>query len=203
MNNDMNFATKKEARKYFLEKRLAISETSKKHSDSCLFRAIARMPEYTNADTLLIYSPIKGEPDLSALALLALLEKKKVAFPISDPETLTLTFKRVKRPLKLHEGPYGILQPYDKARNVRITQKTLCIVPALSFDLRGHRLGYGKGYYDRFLADFKGISLGAVYDDMLTRRLPADDTDVPVDIVITETGVLYANEILKKERGKH
>ncbi len=198
----MDFANKKEAREILLAKRLAIPEDIKNRSDCELFKAITRLPEYINADTILLYVPFRGEPDLSGVVMLALLQRKKVALPISNTETLTLTFKQVSFKETLYEGAYGILEPSANAKDAVITEKTLCIVPALSFDMRGYRLGYGKGYYDRFLADFPGVSVGAVYESLLTHELPTNATDIPVDIVITETGVLYTNEILKKERGE-
>ncbi len=198
---DMDFASKKEAREQLLAKRLAITPELKQWRDTELCKSIARLHEFMEADTLLLYSPVRGEPDITPLAFLAWTLKKAVAFPISNTATLTLTFKEVSSLSELRVGAYGILEPDIKAKNAKMTKKTLCIVPALSFDMHGFRLGYGKGFYDRFLADFSGVSVGAIYDSLISRELPTNGTDIPAHIVISETGVLYTNEILQKERG--
>ena len=63
---------------------------------------------------------------------------------------------------------------------------SLCIVPALMYDLKGYRLGYGGGYYDRFLAGYTGYTIGLTYRRNILRFLHYGRFDVPVDMVVTE-----------------
>lgn len=151
-----------------------------------LCKNIAALDEYKKADTLLLYFPTKSEPDLTALVNVARSAGKKVAFPISETQSLTLDFRYVSDICELHEGSYGILEPEESAERAVLTQNTLCIVPALAVDLDGYRLGYGKGYYDRFLADFRGNAAVALHSSLVCKRLPRNDTDVPIKIIITE-----------------
>ena len=63
------------------------------------------------------------------------------------------------------------------------------VVPAICFDKRGHRLGYGKGYYDRFLKNLKALKVGFCYFDMIEDELPIEEHDIKADFVICESGV--------------
>ena len=178
------------ARKFFLDKRLSISESERQAASHRLCGGIFELEEFRSADTVLLFYPSRNEPDLLPLAQIALDMGKSVAFPISLTSTCTLAFRCVSSLDELSRGTYGIYEPSIDAPAPLLSEKTLCVVPALAFDGSGYRLGYGKGYYDRFLADFNGISVGAAYDGFLCPSLPTDRTDIPVDIIITETGVI-------------
>ena len=79
--------------------------------------------------------------------------------------------------------------------------KGLCIVPALSFDFQGYRLGYGKGYYDRFLARFGGSTVGLCYDSCMVRNLPAGRYDQPVHLIVTQRKTLPGAGVAWRGRG--
>ena len=115
---------------------------------------------------------------------------KNVAFPISLTDSFTLDFRRVTSLDELNVGAYGIREPLKDAKKAVFTKNSLCVVPALSFDQKGFRLGYGKGYYDRFLSAFPGKSAGLCFEDFLCDSLPTDSKDIAVDILITNKGVL-------------
>ena len=186
----MIFTDKKSARKQLLAKRMNLSEEYIKNMSQALCRHIRELEEFKNADTILIYSAAKNEPDLSNIAISALKEGKNVAFPISQTDSCTLDFRTVKSLDELCVGSYGIKEPTDRANKAPITSKTLCIVPALAVDKNKCRIGYGKGYYDRFLNDFDGISVCAVFPDFICDSLPTEQTDIQIDIIISETGVV-------------
>lgn len=183
------FSDKKSARKYFLDKRLSLSAESIARSSRALCEKISASEDFQKADVVLIYYPSRNEPDLTPLVEIAVRTGKKIAFPISVPADCTLLFREISSIAELKVGSYSIPEPSVTAPTPKITEKSLCIVPALAFDKKGFRIGYGKGYYDRFLSQFKGISLGAVFDCLTCEKLPIDTTDVPVNIIITETGV--------------
>ena len=147
------------------------------------------LPLYGQSKTVLFYAPIRSEVDLLPLAERALTEGKEVAFPISHTESFTLTFHRITEMEQLRTGAYGIREPDSSCPQITDLSEALCLVPALAFDLRGYRLGYGKGFYDRFLADFNGISLGICFGDCLVSRLPRGMYDRKVDLILTEGGV--------------
>lgn len=186
------FSDKKEARRYFLDKRNAISADEIKERSATLCKHILALDEFAAADTVLLFAPTRNEPDLSSVALTAWELGKSVAFPISRTSDYTLDFRRVNSIDELEVGAYKILEPSTTAPTPIMSEKTLCIVPALASDEQGFRLGYGKGYYDRFLREFKGISVCALLNDFSCSSLPHDENDIPVDITIFETGVQKA-----------
>ena len=176
---------KRTLRENHRQQRAAISADEKKSLDRSICQRIARTPEFQKAETVLLYYPIKGEIDLLHLIPLCRKLGKEVGFPISM-EDGTLTFRSPGRGEQLIPGAYGIPEPSASAKPSTLNEKTLCILPGLSFDEHGNRLGYGRGYYDRFLEHFSGMTLGAVYSAALAKELPTDANDRPVSVVVCE-----------------
>ncbi len=118
---------------------------------------------------------------------------KKLACPRCNDMDGHMSFYYVNSSSCLQTGSYSILEPTGDClpveEDVLTDGKTVCIVPGLSFDSFGMRLGYGKGYYDRFLRSFGGRSIGLCYESFLSDRLPTAEHDIGVDIIITERGV--------------
>ncbi len=178
--------TKGSIRAIYREKRNAISPADRRAFDEALCRALSLHPAFADADVILGFYPVSGEPDLSALYELAWAQGKTVAFPISHKESRTMCFCAVDSMADLAPGAYGIHEPVDELRAVHLTARTLCLVPGLAFDREGYRLGYGGGYYDRFLSRFPGVSLAPTYSVLLTDTLPREETDLPVAHIVTE-----------------
>jgi 5-formyltetrahydrofolate cyclo-ligase len=151
---------------------------------------ITMLDEYKNADTILLYFPTKSEPDLTPLLQRAIDSGKSVALPISRPDDITLDFREVNAIEELRRGTYGIYEPNEDSQRAKIGKSTLCIVPALAVDREGYRLGYGKGYYDRFLSLFKGKAVLPIHSSLVCERLPRLDTDIQIKIIVTETGAI-------------
>lgn len=188
---------KKAARQVFLAKRRQLSPDVSERASEEIRKNILRLATDMDADAVLLFHPIKNEPDLLGLVK-ALTEKGvRVGFPISRVETVTLDFRLVKDIEDMVVGAYGICEPSMDAEKLCFTARSLCVVPALAYDKQGFRLGYGKGYYDRFLASFPGKSVGAVFSELICDSLTTDEYDVPVDIIITEEGVIRPNEVNK------
>ena len=184
--NSLVYTDKAAARRELARIRAEIPDV-KSYSDE-LCRRIALLDEYKSADTLLLYFPTRSEPDLSSLALAAWQDGKQVAFPISKTDSLTLDFRIVNTLDELNEGAYGIFEPSESSEIAIFSKNSLCIVPALAVDLDGYRLGYGKGYYDRFLASFEGAAVIALHSSLVCEYLPRLKTDIPIKTIITETG---------------
>ena len=90
----------------------------------------------------------------------------------------------------LKSGAYGILEPSDSCEEVDYCDIDIVITPGLAFTLKGDRLGYGGGYYDRFLIQYPAITRCALtYDRLILGSLPVKENDVPVDYLISEIGV--------------
>ena len=183
---EFKFNSKAEARAYFSALRASIDENAKKEKSLNICKRILSLPEFEECDVLFLYSPIKSEADPTSVFKIAREKGINVAFPISIKENNTLDFRIVDTLSNLNIGAYGIREPKSNSKKAIFTQKSICIVPALSFDSNGNRLGYGKGFYDRFLSNFTGLSVGITFCELKCDLLPAENTDIPVDIIITD-----------------
>ncbi len=92
-------------------------------------------------------------------------------------------------PRKLVLHPYGMLEPEPSCPVIVPEEIQLMLVPGLAFDRYGWRLGYGSGFYDRFLTNFEGVSAGITYQDLLFDHIPHKEYDIPMKYLVTENGI--------------
>ena len=156
--------------------------------DETIARRVAALWQYKRCRMLLTYVSTSIEVDTRALILTALEEGKRVAVPRCVPGTRDMEFYYIRGLEELEPGTFGVLEPVP-GRSVRMTDFSsgLCLVPALCYDWKGYRLGYGKGYYDRFLARFGGRMIGICYHECVRRRLPHGRYDRPVELLVTDS----------------
>ena len=126
----------------------------------------------------------------------ALAEGKALYLPRCLDDAGQMAFYRVQALEELESGSFGVREPSLAAPqyNMDLDGQALCLVPGLCFDNKGYRLGYGKGYYDRFLAKFRGVTLGLCYNDFLQDCLPVGDYDLPVQQIATENRVFTVEQ---------
>lgn len=180
---------KKELRKHHRSLRDGMPSELRRAADRIIFNRTAELKEYREAEVLLTYVSCGSEPDTLRLILHALALGKIVACPVCDKAAHVMTFRRIEALDRLVTGAYGIYEPPADAPQVQLSGKnnSLCIVPGLSFDSSGGRLGYGGGYYDRFLSGFRGVSVGLCRTVNLSAQpIPQNEYDLPVDLVITD-----------------
>jgi len=176
---------KQKFRAEFLQKRDKLSVEYKKKRDCEIAARLLSCKEYMEADVLLCYVSFGSEIDTMPIIHAALANKKLVAVPKTDTQNHTLTFHRIASAADLTEGHYGILEPKDDCPVMVEFSQSLCLVPALGYDVKGFRIGYGKGFYDRFLAQYTGISAGLCYNECMTLRCPAEAHDCKVNLLVT------------------
>lgn len=177
---------KKALRRELLALRQAIPAAEKAAADRALCDRIAAHQAFLNADLLLVFSAVRGEPELRPLYERALALGKALAFPVCVGQEMT--FHTVRSPDALRPGRFGILTPPQDAPLARSTARTLCILPGLAAGRDGSRLGYGGGFYDRFLDTFGGITLFPIYKRLVLATLPVEKTDHRVAHLVTEKG---------------
>lgn len=142
---------------------------------------------FQESKSILSYMPIKGEVDLRAL-FLHCPEKRWVLPRILPGENHDMAFHLLEIDrLVIH--PFGMAEPASTQAFIPADEIELVLVPGLAFDMSGWRLGYGGGYFDRFLGKFKGISLGVTYHALLVKELPHDAYDITVQWIATEVGI--------------
>ncbi len=176
-------------------RRRTLSPNEKRHRDEKIMSTVRRLPAYQHNETVFTYVSTALEIDTTALIERMLADGKRVAVPRCVPDTCEMVFYYIRSLNELHEGAFGIREPAPNEENrVRDLAKGLCLVPAFCYDRDGHRLGYGKGYYDRFLAHFGGQTAGLCYHDFVCDTLPHGPFDRAVDGIVTEQGVQNRTE---------
>lgn len=181
---------KSQLRASLTQQRNRISPEKKKQLDRAIVEKILHSSLFRNATAVFLYAPIRGEINLLPLARAAQARGKRVAFPRCDPETEQMQFFELLPNQKLTVGAYGIPEPQKNAPLCVADRHTLCILPALACDADGYRLGYGKGYYDKYLSDFRGITLCAIYRSFLISSLPRESHDIPAQYLCTEKEIV-------------
>lgn len=169
--------------------RQRIAGEDKIRSESQIITRIRALPQYREARTIALYVPVRGEVDL-----LPLLEDpgKTALFPKVHGEDLA--FYPAAGIDTFIPGRFGIPEP-PEGPVFPVGDIDLMFVPGISFDRTGHRIGYGKGYYDRLMrAKTHAAAVGVCFDECLVDRLPADSWDVQVEYVVTQTEVFFRSK---------
>ncbi len=142
---------------------------------------------YKNCSSLFLYSATGSEVGLDTVFSKAISDGKKLAFPLCTDRDGNMEFYYVSDEAQLKCGMYGIKEPIKDSCDVAESDSdSLCLVPGLSFSLDGGRLGYGKGYYDRFLEKFNGVSVGVCFESCISENLILDEYDKKVNYLITD-----------------
>ncbi len=146
-------------------------------------------PPYRRAKSVLFYCPFRGEVDVWPLLLEAQREGKRVLLPVVRAGRMEAAFFQGKGFLR--PGAFGILEPREEAPRLPPGELDLVLVPGLAFDEEGFRLGFGQGYYDRFLVSTPAFRLGVAYAAQVVKRLPRTAGDLAVHALVTEEGVRH------------
>lgn len=149
------------------------------------------LPEFEAAKCILLYASKGGEVHTDFIMQSALSLGKKVVLPVTLRKTHELELYSIESIDELHPGEFGILEPKKLVeRLVEPSQVDLAVVPGVSFDRRGHRLGYGMGYYDSLLGRIPGKKIGLSYGMQIVEHVPNEPHDVAVDMLVTEEGII-------------
>jgi 5-formyltetrahydrofolate cyclo-ligase len=150
------------------------------------------LPSIEAARCVALFWPIetKNEVDLRALDARLRAAGKAIAYPAIDSETRVMTFRLVQDPGELEERGLGFQEPAAAAPEPDAID--VIVVPALQLDARGHRIGYGAGFYDRALPRFSppALKVGVAFDFQLIAEVPVTEGDVALDLVVTDDKVL-------------
>lgn len=173
---------KKSLRRELISRRRSIPLQIRQTRDESIFTQL--IPLLEQCSGVFTYVSTDIEVDTRRIIDWCFLHGKPVFTPLSgDTE---LIFCEVRSWEELKPGRFGIDEPTDRSRAYFGNEESLCIVPALCCDREGYRLGYGRGYYDRFLAVFPGKTAVICYSDFVM-EVPREAHDRRADLVITDT----------------
>ncbi len=182
---------KSNLRKKYLKIRKFKQNKIKDVCDDIIISKLLLLDEYKKSDIIFIYISLPDEVNTKKIFLKALEDKKVIAVPKCIRETNEIKFFNVTSISDMEVGNFKIMEPLvNKCVPILDFNQGLCIVPGISFDKFGYRLGYGKGYYDRFLNMFKGKTVGLCYEKCLASKLPVNEFDRRVDMIITEKKII-------------
>jgi len=184
---------KNDLRDELLERRRNILPDSRILWDEKIANVMLGSISYRFCDIILAYASSKLEVSTDKIIDKALENKKIVACPVSNADDNSMSFIKIDSRSELAPGEYNILEPPVGNEKLDFENKrslAVCLVPCLAYDSYGYRIGYGKGYYDRFLSSFDGTKIGLCYSDFKIDKLPRGKYDVKLDVIITEKGVM-------------
>lgn len=177
---------KKILRKELIEKRKNIPSEKKVIYDKEISERIINSDYFKKAQQILVFSSTDDEFDTKLIIECCRAESRSVFYPLCTDSNGNMNFFKVDSPDDLQIGMYGIYEPKPYCEEYKPQNNDIVIVPCLSVDKKGYRIGYGKGYYDRFLKEFNGVSICPCFEELLTNKLPTDKYDIKVNIVVTQ-----------------
>lgn len=179
---------KKELREFMKVKRSATLPGQKDEMDSAIFYKVINSEAYKKASVIFIYVSFGAEVDTHRIINQSLEDNKTVCVPKVINRAEGMKAVEIASVSELKESKLGILEPVDISKEIMPGDINLAIIPGLAFDRSGGRIGYGAGYYDRFLLNLnpKASKIGIAYKLQIIESVPMDKTDVYIDQVITE-----------------
>ncbi|MDR3037014.1 MAG: 5-formyltetrahydrofolate cyclo-ligase [Coriobacteriales bacterium] len=184
-------AGKAELRSLVLAKRQQLDEQSTGKSDARIGDRILSYGQYGKARMVLCYASTPGEVATDGIILNALASGKRVCLPRCENQGIMHAYE-IHSLSDLVEGRYGIREPNRHCKLISPRELDLVIAPCVSCTKRGDRLGYGGGYYDRYLTLSDCPVCVLCREALILDHIPASTHDVVMDAVITETGITYA-----------
>jgi 5-formyltetrahydrofolate cyclo-ligase len=152
-------------------------------------RLCAKLKEqslFQGATAVLFFAPLPEEVDLWPLLEETIHGEKVPALPCFDADSQIYKSRRVKNlRVEIVSGQFGIREPAVGCIEIPLDDLDLVLVPGVAFDLRGRRLGRGRGFYDRLLENFRGKKIGIAFDEQITDEIPSEKTDVKMDFILT------------------
>ena len=172
------------------QKRRAIpeDEIKKKSARICAYL----LEVIDGCDPVMAYVSKPPEVDTHPFIRDLLREGRRVVVPIIEKETRTLRLSYLRDTTLLVKSTFHVPEPIGNEIPAQASDIQTVIIPLLAFDRRGNRLGYGAGYYDRFLAQNPGVKkIGVAFSCQETGSVPRDENDIRIDIVVTEDEVIH------------
>ena len=169
-----------------LEKRDNLSSDFIEISSKKIQKNLKKIIEYTSANTIAAYYSIGSEARTHDILQDILSDGKTLALPRVEDDDLV--FCGVKRFEDLEKGEFGIMEP--KSNCPKIDEFDVILVPAVAMTRSGQRLGYGRGYYDRFLANRKSTTIALAYSKFIVKNIPISEGDIRIRWIVTEDEII-------------
>ncbi len=174
-------------------KRKSLSKMEAEEKSCITKEKLYSMPLFKKSKNILTYVSFNNEVDtISIIKELLTKKEKNVLVPYVDKDKL-VQISKINSFDDLEPKTFGILEPREnKIKNFDINELDLVVVPGIAFDKNGHRIGYGYGYYDKFLKNLNKntAKIALAFDFQIVDKIPEEKHDVPMDIIVTEKRIL-------------
>ena len=188
---------KAELRKRMRGLRKAFPENACGERSARISERLAHLEPLANAKTVALFWPLEERHEVDLRPFYERLKGRgtRVALPRVDEAASTMTFRFVEDTSRLVDGPFGVREPSHDEPPAMPGDLDVIVVPALAIDLRGHRIGYGRGHYDRTLPAFAppAATVGVAFDFQLVAEVPVTEGDVAVGWIVTDSRVVAAS----------
>lgn len=155
-------------------------------------KTLTQTEEWKKADTIALTVSRFPEVDTWQLIRKGWEEGKRIAVPKCHPDTKKMTFRQIQSFTDLEHSFFGLFEPKEnETPAVPKEEIDLVIVPGLLYSREGYRIGFGGGYYDRFLQDYKGHTVSLAFSLQLRDYLPVEEHDIPVAKIVTESEIIF------------
>lgn len=185
----MNQLTKNELRKMMKRERETLSKSEVMEKSVEIHKNLLKIEDFTGADCVLCYISIKNEVVTTPIINFCMEQGIRIAVPRVNGKEMD--FYHISSCDELTPGAFGIPEPVGNDRCIP-TQKDVIIMPGLAFDKNGNRIGYGGGYYDKYLSMHHNVKKIAVaYDFQVVEEVESEITDILPDYIVTDRGILF------------
>ncbi|QQG48031.1 MAG: 5-formyltetrahydrofolate cyclo-ligase [archaeon] len=183
--------SKSELRQTALRSRRSLPSSTIESLSIQITEVLSTLPEFATASTLAAYAAKSDEVQTTGVIQAALGAGKTVLLPKVLIDSREITFHEVTDLSLLAPGAFGVLEPRADARVVPLRKADLVLVPVVAWDENGHRVGYGRGYFDKALKNRgRALAAGLALESQRFSNVPQGPTDEPLDIIVTEKRVV-------------
>ncbi|MGI8966245.1 MAG: 5-formyltetrahydrofolate cyclo-ligase [Limisphaerales bacterium] len=183
-----NSAAKKKLRAEIRARLQTISPIQRERFSRQARALLSRQKIWQNAKSILFYAPLPNEINIWPLLPEALSANKIVVLPRFHPEANSYLVAQIKNmETDFLPGKFGIHEPKEDCASFPLNQLELALVPGVGFDKMGGRLGRGRGFYDRLLAQITGTKCGVAFDEQVIEKIPVEAHDVRLNFILTST----------------
>lgn len=180
--------TKRQLRQEVHRTEQELSPKYKKGSDAAIASHLTALPEYRSADTIFCYVSTTREIDTRPVLEDAIQRGKRLCVPLCVGKS-EMELREITSLKQLSPGAYGILEPSGSCPRVESDNVDFAVVPCVSCDREGHRLGRGGGFYDNFLSSYRSAAVLVCRERLLREEIPMEPHDSIVHWVVTEKGL--------------
>lgn len=178
---------KSELRKALLRERTLISRDIRERYSGEISKQVLLLDEVKKSDSILCFVSKELEVYTENIFRFAFDTGKRIAAPVCIGEDMI--FRYINGLEDLETGSFSVKEPKEKCPEAVVTDRTVCITPGLCYNMNGFRIGYGKGYYDRFFEKNKCVKIGVCFEEHL-RDFSPDINDAAADIIVTQSRVI-------------